>query len=1540
MDHTFSSKSRIEPEKIIDHLQRLRCTNEHKETIKNGIVCLLDYCISGYDSSKIPSLFSNALYLVATDGSLQRGCLFHSTFSELLPQCSDRFIDKSLEASTVGERLALCKVIRSLPMDFVSSHIGLPNTTVARPISGSNMDIVKLLWKYFDHCSRESVAAGSEDVATSVKRHFSSKAIIPASDRNLYPVCLSNTLIRSTSCCDNCQVMRKLGYPSIELNTIVQASDSSQLLHITNDLTCCFQKGEDIVNCFQLQPPANLNIELKDEEALAFVASLGKLSVNHLKQVSQCLLKLPLFWTIDESRMSLVRVTKVFVLASTQIPLEGISTSLENGRVVLKAATTDSMKKFYEGVIPSHILSSVSPEQFYIQVVLPILSGLQEESVMEHVKYLHMQRHNMKHAYAILKDTRFIKHNGRFYKVCELCDHTVKFYLTFKPNCILPKSWRDHIDILKELDLQSTVPATEWLQFATTFSQNAVIHEANLKSTVLLQELIKIINKNPPELHAFLQNVAEVKFLYSPQVWELTRILSTAFPEDKQRKLNDVYMVKFQGSVSVHEANLTCLYKTVLPDSCHQLISQPYYREALQVELPASPETVAKNLKCLCKRVSATCARPDLDSAHVAKLIQIFEAHYACLSKKKPSSQILSGLKDMMCILPSKSHLLHLVKPSQLVMQLPSDCFLEPYCFKVMQWLQKHMDFLTAVGVKEELRAQDYADILFSIKEEAENESIVHDKDGRVIDSAYKQLVSCLRQGHPIEQSGDIYLPDETLSLTKVSELCLNDVPWYRSRLPSDCGFKIVYQPPTDDKGHRTLPSVLKVKNLSDIVTEELQDSCKSPDLACNDEVLFEMGKRPESGRCEFVRGILDTLNSDQLFHGFCRMYYTEYRTPPTDDFKALVKKLKQVRVRCVLDRLKTVLSINGTPIPKTESDGKLCHLCSENGEPVLYIALHSDSLDDSELTQFFKDLAVYISKLVNNEIRNMGPIAAIFECRPQEISQVLTREQIHDYTEEDNQIVKAVRIGTTEPWDNFFPHEYLVALNFDPEDSVRYISESGSLINAEVEAGGASGQMETDIVVRVKEKDESGEDELGSTTMVSPLQLFKVLTAAQKRSLWSGDTSPYAFPVALATIPSDDPAEIEKWLVKVKQSLFSPHPELVQSIFTLRLLGHLYYQLVIRKKNPALFNTAVSKLQDVFCQPQGHATKADMVMNLVRETATTLTSAGAAHVNVLTIFPFKELGDIIEGRMQHQSVGSSNTSASVGGHSGGGSVVYFGGSGSASGYHSSQGHVSSSGGSGGYIGSGSTWAGAGASGGGGGGGGWSGQFAPRVRRGYQNPRFSRFRPVYAQPSAAQQKAQPPQPATCMQSATAWLEQAKADFAAAEMLLGSSAVPAGNSEAAAGENAGCKFPALVCFLCHDTVEKCIKGVYYAFCGLRRDLVNCSNLVALHDDLNRTAHRPAHLMDNINECVMTVNRHENRSRFPNYQNYPCAPATIYGVEDALEAFQATSKLLHLLQGDEKLKAILQDLGQLPARRFMSALQFMPDNQGNALLLDII
>ncbi|MCG8625580.1 MAG: HEPN domain-containing protein [Proteobacteria bacterium] len=179
------------------------------------------------------------------------------------------------------------------------------------------------------------------------------------------------------------------------------------------------------------------------------------------------------------------------------------------------------------------------------------------------------------------------------------------------------------------------------------------------------------------------------------------------------------------------------------------------------------------------------------------------------------------------------------------------------------------------------------------------------------------------------------------------------------------------------------------------------------------------------------------------------------------------------------------------------------------------------------------------------------------------------------------------------------------------------------------------------------------------------------------------------------------------------------------------------------------------------------------------------------------------------------------------------------------------------------------------------------------------------------------------------------MEQAKADYNAAESLLHDSVVGVNAASSADPDADGpeCKYPALVCFLCHDTVEKCIKAVLYAFCGLDQGLVNNSSLVMLKDALSASPHHPKDLLDPINECVNTINKHENMSRFPNYRHYPpCAPASTYYMSDAMEALSATRKLLRRLQSEAPLDQVLMDLGQLPAKRFMSALQSPSNDQG--------
>ena len=1511
VDRLYEASARVEPEKVVKHLQQLRLTVENKEIIKRHIQCLLQYCVSGYTSQEVPSLFSKALYLLAKDDSLQRGCLFRSQFSDLLPHKADRFVNPRLENSRVGQRLQACKVICTLPMKYVSDNIDLPNSKdTVYSFSSVNLDAVKLLWEYH---SQATLLPTPEQFSSQLAQYFSTKAIIPTKDGTLYPVCLSKTLLRSSSSkCDNCNVMRKLGYAEIDFKSFA-ISNKSQLNTIINNLTSCFTKsdGKDIVECFRLRNPQNCNTQLSDAEATSFASSLGRVSSSQLQKVSQFVLEMPLFYAADGSRVSLHGVTKAYILTSTSVLLDGVPLRRE-GQFVLKTTKTKAINDLYDGVISKRVY--VDPEEFYLQLVLQSIDTFEQEDVKKHVKHLFTHKETMSKAWAELKKTPFVQYHSQFCRVSSLYDHRVEFFSTFMQESVLPRLWHDRMNIMEHLGLHTTVTTEEWLQCARRFSSEVIDKTTEKKSGVLLKQLINMTRDT-----SFLKKVADITFLYSPERYELNEILSLLFPEEHSTA--GPRKIKFSGSVPVKQANIACLCKPILPSSCEPLIS---HRQNLRIEDPVSPKTVAENLKQLCKRVSGSCTRSNRRQA--IKLIKIIEKHYTILNQERLPKNVFSELKGVQCILRTDSPLLQLVKASQLVVQLPLNCSLEPYCYGVSRWLRKYSNFLNALGVREKLKVQDYISILANIHSERDRDDGTSCNTYKsVIETAYRLLIQLLRQGPAIRSlTGDVYLPDEAMNLRKSTELYLNDAPWYRSRLPPDCDLKIILQPPVDDEGHRTLPDVLKVKHLSEIIVERMLGSCKSPDFTCTDEELFAQGRRPESGRCMFVRNILDTLNSAELFEGLCRMYYTEHNNRPPGKFKRWAKKLKEVKVRCIRTEIKTVLYCNDKVLPGTEDSNKLCLLTRENNAAVIYISPHNKNIDGGK---FLKDLAGCVSKLLEHNLRNMVPIAAVFGCHPSEIHQVLTKEKICEYAE-GSTASQAVTIGDPVPWKNIPPQDSIVVLHYQPKDTVCFIRDDGSLIYAEVltcdhdsDKDPALQLLEPILTIRVGEirtpqgdtaasndttadTDATGGDDNGATDAgndskdgsdddseeyysasegaasdddelgydsdhqdprvfddndpailrVSPLQVFRMISVSQRRSLWSRTTTTFATPVSLAMVPTDSRTLFEQWVEDVYGSQrFTSYPGLIQTVLTLRLLGHLHHQLIICRKPPALqLSQAIQKVSNTFNlvttlqATGGHQEKS--VANIL---ATILRDAPS---DIKRLFPTNALGRILDIGHPGAQGGGSNASSSTFPSLG----VLFGN------LHRFM-NISN----------------------------WFPSLS--FRRGYrssQNPQVS----------------VPTQPEVCMRSAVAWLSQAKADFCAAQSLFIAPADGAGPAR--------CDFPALVCFLCHDTAEKSIKGVLYAFCGLQQELVVCRNLVVLHDSLHSSPHYPETLMTSIKECVMIVNRHENRSRFPNYHDPLCAPASVYSLRDAQEAFAATERLFQCLQSHEMFKEVLSDLSNIP------------------------
>ena len=1554
-EEAFSKVARVEPNKVVEHLSKMSCTQTQKEMIKASIQDLLQYCISGCQPRDVQQLFTNALFLVAKDETLRHSYLFKTRFSDLLPQCSHEFVDKKLEESDVGKLLGQMEynVIRPLPIEFVSKYVALPRTSSSHNMKEVDLDIVKLLW---DYLILNHVAISQECPI----HLFNSMAIIPASDGKLYPPCMSKVLVKeSIDTCTYCSVMKKLGYPQIQFNKI-KPFHAPTIEFILKSYITCFTSGQDIVNCLKMLKPPNCSVKLTDNEATAFASLLGNVSISNLQQVSSYLCELPLFHTSAGTWISLKGYTTVFILSSSDIPLDGIPTTYK-GQVVLKSpkSVSPSIEKFYEGVIPPSIRIHVSCEEFYIQVILPTLHKLDIQNIKKHVKYLHKNKQVMKLAFDKLIEIAFIQHNGEVCKVDTFCDHSVHFFKTFKPEYLLPKSWQTELEILKDMGLKTAVTTDEWLQCAKTFSKKLPLNNKILehKSNVLLNELIGMISKlGEVYRNEFLQDASSVEFVYSPQILELQHILFKLFPGQKNF-LNDCLatLVKMKGSVLFKDADNACLCKTVLPQQCEALIKE---KKVLQIEFPISRQTVSRNLILLCTCINSSCARERPQNVDAVKrLIKIIEGHYACLNREQLPPDEVCELKDTMCILLQKeSNLLHLVKPNQLVMILPSGCSLEPYCYRVEEWLRKYDVFLKALGVKEELTASDYVNILQSIHSEYEGDTeashVSHSCDSIIV-SAYNELIRRLRQGDTLPEDAEciIYLPDKNKKLTKATELCFNDAPWYVDRLPSDCNFRIIHQPLCDDKGHQRLPSQLasSVRQLSNVVSERIVDECKSFDVHCTEEELHALGKRNE--RCPFVQGILSTIKSDQLCHGLCRIYYTEYSNPPPSTFLSLVDNLKHVEIRCITVEITTELWVNGKVLKGSKDSDKLCHLSTEDSKCILYIAPHIKSFD---VSSFLKDLAYCMVVLLDSSIKNEAAISAMFECEPNEIPHALDKVRISAYSQADSKQPKSFELGASVP-SKLTPSEQdaVIIVNFNPEDQVHYLHEDHSWINAKVVKYDQKEYHPLDfldrtLTIKVREdKAESSEpDDSDSdgcqgdadTTKVSPMQVVKLLTFSQKQSLWGKGSSPYASPVSLASVPTESASELHKWVQGIFESrLFMSYGDILPEL-SMRLLVHLHYVLVIQRKAPDLYNhvsLVVHKcVSDIESTSTSRQHSDDETLDMLTRLVEKLTLEAVVDDADGDIDEQSQATNVLPQNLSHGMLRSTPAADRIVSRN----RAFRGCNWSIStGSNCSLSHQSSQCQAGNAT---------------------SNRYQPVIRktnpapsmpnqrfvtaqrRGHRNPRVHRFQQV------VHSNLQPPpvQPNTCLKIATAWLEQAKADFMAAKYLLQRPAIedttPPSAQAGTCGDDVNlvtCKFPALVCFLCHDTVEKCIKGVLYAYCGLKQNLLNCSSLMMLHEELSSSPHCPSDLTEPIKECVMSVNRHENRSRFPNYQNSPCAPATAYDAEDASEATRATGKLLHVLQSKPKLQGVLGDLTQLPVARFLSSLKSTQDGQGNVSIL---
>ena len=1580
VDPTYLKLARVDPQKVVDHLKQL-ISSKLQTTLTNRTVLqlLLQFCIEGMNVKDLLQAITTLPLLLSADGHLQKGpTIYQSAHISLLPHCSAHFVDQELECSPVGQILSRedYHVIIPLEVPFVAKHIGLEDTTEAidiNEISDKHLNLIRGLWEYL---------AAVEVSALELKCLLPHKALIPTEDK-LFPVFSSDAILCNIG--GNIYIksaLKKLGYSTLSpemLNPDVQQIFQA----VANNCS----DGSDIIRCFHTSPPSIFNATLDQEEVRAMIESVRV--CEQLQNVTSILLKLQLFETIDGTFTALYERNHIYVTKmSHSMPQVGVGNLQEKHGCVILKVNDRFIETFYKQILPRASAYYVNEIELYKMLIIPSMSEFSSTALKQHLRYIRGKRYHMtdEGLGLQLSESQFIQVQDKLFMPSEVYNPKsdfIPFLTQFCADRLLPAPWsqEEWLPFLRELGLRQGICPEEWLKHAREFAagvSQTPIFTLEPKSNALLQALCTLIQNHVSQcgfdktLKAFLEKVYEIPFIYNPSLQEVERLVIAIFrsanPKWHQRKL-----FCFKNSVMSSESDLAALCQNTLPEICSEVL-QKYadVRKALQIEHPAKASTVAQNLKTLCEQYTFLQKLPMSgrlrdEESDIQKLTRIMSAHYAALDKSKNLRVHINteSLRNTLCIaadVRSQGGFV-LVKPSQLVMSIPPDIHLEPFCYPVPNNVRPYSNFLSALDVPNELSARKCVEVLENIYKELEESELKlseFDEYKRVALSAYEHLV-CAQRKCEEELPDVLYLPSEDDDIYPNGFLLHDNAKWYSQRLQSE-KFHFLKLPPPDANGERDPLTSLGVRMLTDVVSEELHKDMWSSDCACTDEELH--AKNRNRKRCSYVLKIHNTLVSSYLHNGLLRVYFDEHKVKPPPEFEEAVKMLKHVKIKCVMSKtIVTQLHKDGSVIKGTEYH-KYCHVSLQGDKPQIWIAPHGPFIP-SELLQ---SLSGGVKMLLHNQIKNEAHLMAMFDCEPNEIEWILNQKQVASYDPNTIKETKYHEIGETVPLESITTNDRLIILNYEIGEKVMYQDSSGSFVLAEVTQVNHTDLnclQETTITLRIRSLN-SDPEEQESGVSVSPLHVYKILTPSQKMFLFRDQLLPSpeftlatAAPICLAEVPSTK-NDLHKWLDDICQSLpIAELPEAVISMIFKRLEIHLHYVLRQEETNQLLCS-AVQYLQEF--NPYTEISREDSGSPIPEDTTN-------SEVQTPTVFPDLSgsqpitLGSFTATLPQpQQSSTASSTSAYLGAPS-------------APLLQQAQAAVSS-----------------------------RPQYQPRLqpqqRRGYQPSRRSRFQPevAYEQPQA------PPPPPVSEKDAQIWFDQAKADYRAADFLMGqitlspmvvatptecvsdssedeeeessedtteapstythsmevqdggpeerpveeeygSIPVPSevvtwseegseieGEVEVRSKVDSGSgqsvpQFPALVCFLCHETVEKCIKGVLYAYCGLKPSLINSSALVSLLEALRVSSHCPSHLIKPIEECVMQINEHENKSRLPNYQTPPCAPATVYTAFNANETFLATRSLLQHLQGETYLATLLGDLGELPKPKFTSSLKAM-------------
>ena len=1520
------------------------CYEDYKDVIVSAIVPLLTFVLSGIDSPEQCYVVNGLPVMLTKDNQLRlidtNTPVYSLEYTDLLPEhCMERFVSPLLmESPKLMEKLLKLHLVTTVSPKYLAVNIDLPNKAVA-DLEDCKMELLQKLWHYI---------ANSISSTPDILNCFQHVSIIPTSQSTVVSVSNCKTVLREHG---SVTLLRKLQLPVLNFSCMCTASYATN----ANIAACVKEKlakeseiGE-VLYVLESQLADNLETaitaEVSEDEVNEFVNFLVKDS-QMLCSYTATVRQLNIMKVITGEWESLQRLGTVYALPREAIPEVGLLDIHLNSNV--KIIVINHQHSAFYKQMSVQVLNRID---FYTHVIIPHFQLLLLDAQITHLQHMRGVE-ELKVLLPMLCNIRFIKDDRRdeLQLASEYCDPDVEIMKEFLPaDMFPPEMWCEpgNIEILRLLNLNSVVTNDMWREFASQVQ--GCEENATGKAEMLLRSLRKRakrvfavtdvetdkLEETPEQLLQFLHSIANINFVpyqFPADVELLFRQLGISFPVPPCK------FACFRHSVFCREEEeeITCLLYEHLPVRIGNLLPttllyQPSQRKiidqimsALGVQLP-SVSLVCQNLL----RLTSYVEQCNLSSRHesenaVERLQELFTHHYdyfAGAHDETSLSEISNYLERKKCLFISSGLSFKIMKGSSLVKTTATGTPYAKYLQCVPHYLTspKYWNFLTAVGVRETISAKHYVNILEALY------NLTNSTDPNfieVISALYKDLVRLLEGPERCEaeeciqaNGKPIPLPSTNGVLLPADQLVVNDAEWLKERLEQSSDYHFIMPPPPKSSGQVSLPACLGVQPLSDLIFEELDmDTVLDRDNRCEAELKAEAAAPvidDEEERedelvdgCPYSSQFVSFIQSEKFGNGLRRMICHQLGGKPlSSEDEQAIEAIQSLDVKCVY-AIRTFLrhKHNGR-ITDTKCDDAPCFLDEKSGTKCLYVCFHPKSEHASN--QHLLDMIVKcVARMFGGSVNAMHLRAVLEACDPTTVEEILDANHVTAYKVQDETEGKLLQYqegrGTTVENDL----ELMLTCNFREGDLVKYCDEDSRMVVARV-VKVESEKSENDdypfpptLVLKLSPRNDGESEKRKMSSLLvckflSPQQIThtRSLSAIQDAYGEQNNCSELSQEKdVLLELPCSREG-LECYFTGISDAL--EHFKTPQRFFAIeRLLFQLHFDCVQRNSQPEAFSELVEVLKAIFVPhhtDEGFIHSLESIINSLLQPP--MQPSSSVQHNVTTYQrheSYTELSSWSIPTMPSNSVSSGN-------HAGGSSYrgQYIPPTLSPASFHSSR------------------------------------------RRGRQ--RRARY-PVLPAPGrlrvggayiwgggtgrGVQQSIWPqvteeiPAPAltVSLEDAFIWLKDACRTVQLVKELEDVKEVmDVPNLEGAVPASVY-RYPETLCFYAHEIVLKCLKAVFFAYCGLPNQLVECSNLVQLHqtlmDELAGNHEVQNILGETVRSYVHLVSGHGDCCRFPSYDP-PALPCDTHSPAVAREVLRSAMCFVEEIQKLAEIRAFFPE-----------------------------